>query len=176
MNYGALLLVFDRFVTVTLSALFLASSIALFMSCSGTLSIFFLFLIALSLANACDKPLSVPLLSTSIAKCPLIASKRLLPLMGTSVRLALPFPILCDLDSDMLTPFYRFLLSCNPNNLFLVTCIANLERSEPTHRRPSFSATARVVPEPQKKSATISPGLEEALIILCSSFSGFCVS
>jgi hypothetical protein len=32
------------------------------------------------------------------------------------------------------------------------------------------------VPEPQKKSATISPALEEARIILSRSLSGFCVS
>ena len=36
-------------------------------------------------------------------------------------------------------------------------------KSHPIHFRPSFSATARVVPEPQKKSATRSPALEETL-------------
>ena len=39
--------------------------------------------------------------------------------------------------------------------------MANLPRSEPIHLRPSFSATASVVPEPQKKSATMSFSLED---------------
>src|SRR5512147_338147 len=37
--------------------------------------------------------------------------------------------------------------------------------SQPIHLRPSFSATTIVVPEPQKKSATRSPSLDEAQII-----------
>ena len=41
-------------------------------------------------------------------------------------------------------------------SLFLAVCIENLPRSEVIHFRPSFSATAAVVPEPQKKSQTIS--------------------
>ena len=43
--------------------------------------------------------------------------------------------------------------------------MANLDKSHIIHRRPNFSATAPVVPEPQKKSATMSPGLEEARMI-----------
>jgi len=34
--------------------------------------------------------------------------------------------------------------------------MANLDKSEPIHRLPSFSATVKVVPEPQKKSAMFS--------------------
>jgi len=43
--------------------------------------------------------------------------------------------------------------------------MANLERSQPIQRLPGLSATANVVPAPQKKSAPISPGLDEARII-----------
>jgi hypothetical protein len=35
--------------------------------------------------------------------------------------------------------------------------MAYFDKSTPIQRLPSFSATANVVPEPQKKSATISP-------------------
>ena len=52
---------------------------------------------------------------------------------------------------------------------------ANLPRSVAIHLRPSFSATAAVVPLPQKKSATRSPSLLLALMIRSSSASGFCV-
>ena len=40
----------------------------------------------------------------------------------------------------------------------------NFPKSEPIHFLPNFSATAKVVPDPQKKSATRSPSLEDALI------------
>jgi hypothetical protein len=49
---------------------------------------------------------------------------------------------------------------------FRVVWIANLPRSVAIHLRPSFSATAAVVPEPQKKSATRSFSLLLALTIL----------
>ncbi len=39
--------------------------------------------------------------------------------------------------------------------------MAPLLVSQPIQRRPSFWATAAVVPEPVKQSTTISPGLEE---------------
>lgn len=42
---------------------------------------------------------------------------------------------------------------------FLVTMHAGLPISETIHLRPSFSATAAVVPEPEKKSATIASSL-----------------
>src|SRR5262245_42313276 len=53
---------------------------------------------------------------------------------------------------------------------------AKRPKSQPIQRRPSFSATARVVPEPQKKSATKSPSFEEALMMRSRRDSGFCVS
>ena len=43
------------------------------------------------------------------------------------------------------------------------------------HRRPSFSAIAPVVPEPQKKSATIPPGGQLASMMRRMTASGFCV-
>jgi len=51
--------------------------------------------------------------------------------------------------------------------------MANLDKSEPIHLLPNFSATAKVVPEPQKKSATMSPGLEEASMMRFNRASGF---
>jgi len=54
--------------------------------------------------------------------------------------------------------------------LIFIACFA---KSEPIHRLPSFSATANVVPEPQKKSATMSVSLEDARIILFNNLSGF---
>ena len=57
-----------------------------------------------------------------------------------------------------------------------VVWIAKRPRSQPIQRRPSFSATTSVVPDPQKKSATRSPGLLDASMIRSSSASGFCVS
>src|SRR5712691_6839893 len=62
-----------------------------------------------------------------------------------------------------------------PSRRLRVVWIAKRPRSQPIHRRPSFSATARVVPEPQKKSATKSPGLDDAVMILVKSSSVFCV-
>jgi len=50
-----------------------------------------------------------------------------------------------------------------------------LPKSAPIHLRPNFSATAKVVPEPQKKSATIESILDDAFIILSNKASGFCV-
>src|SRR3989338_2420661 len=47
--------------------------------------------------------------------------------------------------------------------------------SHPIHRRFNFSATVTVVPEPAKKSATKSFGLEDASITLSSSCSEFSV-
>ena len=44
--------------------------------------------------------------------------------------------------------------------------MAKRPRSAMIQRRPSFSATEPVVPEPQKKSATRSPSLEEALTMI----------
>jgi hypothetical protein len=44
------------------------------------------------------------------------------------------------------------------------------------HRLPSRSATAPVVPLPQKKSATKSPSFEEAFKSLFKSAVGFCVA
>jgi len=56
-----------------------------------------------------------------------------------------------------------------------VIATASGAESTASHRRPSSSATAAVVPEPQKKSATRSPGLVVASMIRRSSASGFCV-
>ena len=70
----------------------------------------------------------------------------------------------------------RLLLFSISNSLFLVVCIAYLPKSTPIHLRPNFSATAQVVPLPQKKSATKSPSLLLALIILERRFSFFCVA
>lgn len=56
-----------------------------------------------------------------------------------------------------------------------LTETATREISEPMKRRPSFIATAPVVPPPIKKSATVSQGLEEALIIRSKRASGFWV-
>ena len=50
--------------------------------------------------------------------------------------------------------------------------MANLPRSEAIHLRFSFSETAAVVPDPAKKSATISPSLDEALIMRSTNFYG----
>ena len=60
-------------------------------------------------------------------------------------------------------------------SLLLVTCMAVLDKSEVIQRLPSFSATAAVVPEPQKKSTTREPSLEEALIMRSRRASGFWV-
>ena len=45
--------------------------------------------------------------------------------------------------------------------------------SVPSHFLLCLLATNKVVPEPQKKSATTSPSFVEAKIILSSNFSGF---
>ena len=55
----------------------------------------------------------------------------------------------------------------------LDTSTASLDLSASIHCLPSFCATTPVVPDPQKKSATVSPGLVEEAIILSSSNSGF---
>jgi hypothetical protein len=52
----------------------------------------------------------------------------------------------------------------------------NLPKSVAIHFRPSFSATAAVVPLPQKKSATRSPSLLLAEMIRSNNPSGFCVA
>lgn len=57
-----------------------------------------------------------------------------------------------------------------------VVWMPNLPKSVAIHLRPSFSATAAVVPLPQKKSATRSPSLLEALRMRSMSVSGFCVA
>ena len=49
--------------------------------------------------------------------------------------------------------------------------MANLPRSGTIHLRPSFSATAAVVPEPQKKSATRSPSLDDVLMMRLALYS-----
>ena len=51
--------------------------------------------------------------------------------------------------------------------------MAYLDKSQPIQRLPNFSATAKVVSEPQKKSATMSPELEEARMIRLKRASGF---
>ena len=48
-------------------------------------------------------------------------------------------------------------------------------KSQVIQRLPNFSATTILVPEPPKKSITISPSLVEDLIILDNNSSGFCV-
>ena len=53
--------------------------------------------------------------------------------------------------------------------------MANFPKSQPIHFLFNFSATANVVPLPQKKSATKSFSLVEESIILSNKFSGFCV-
>ena len=47
--------------------------------------------------------------------------------------------------------------------------------SMPIHRRPRRSATATVVPQPQKGSSTTSPSLLEEAMMRSSRASGFCV-
>jgi len=47
--------------------------------------------------------------------------------------------------------------------------------SMPIHLRLGLSATATVVPQPQKGSRTKSPSFDDALIILSRRASGFCV-
>ena len=66
-------------------------------------------------------------------------------------------------------PFVISNLKSQPVSLFLVTFIANEEESQPIHCLRNVLATASVVPEPQKKSAIRSPGLENFPIILSSS-------
>ena len=66
-------------------------------------------------------------------------------------------------------PFVISNLKSQPVSLFLVTFIANDEESHPIHCLRNVLATASVVPEPQKKSAIRSPGLENFPIILSSS-------
>src|SRR5215510_2165794 len=62
-----------------------------------------------------------------------------------------------------------------PSRRLRVVWMAKRPRSQPIHRRPSFSATVRVVPEPQKKSATKYPGLDDAVMIFAKISSVFCV-
>ena len=64
-------------------------------------------------------------------------------------------------------------LPLHADHAFAVVWMANLPRSVAIHLRPNFSATAAVVPEPQKKSAIRSPSLEEALMIRSRRASGF---
>src|SRR5258708_1142492 len=54
--------------------------------------------------------------------------------------------------------------------------MAKRPKSQATHCLPSFSATAAVVPLPQKQSRMRSPSLEDALIIRSSRASGFWVA
>ena len=76
--------------------------------------------------------------------------------------------------SNALQSFHSvFNLLCTPIIRLRVVCIPNFPISAPIHLRPSFSATASVVPDPQKKSATRSQGLEDAFITLSSNNSGF---
>lgn len=58
---------------------------------------------------------------------------------------------------------------------FLLSPDYGFPQSIPTHRRPSFSATARVVPDPAKASRTRSPGLDADRMIRFRSSSGFSV-
>ena len=60
-------------------------------------------------------------------------------------------------------------------NLFLHILIAFGLLSTPIHFLFTFSAADIVVPDPQKKSATIFPSLDDAKIILFNNFSGFSV-
>src|SRR5260370_38683324 len=53
--------------------------------------------------------------------------------------------------------------------------MAKRPKSQAIHRLPSFSATAAVVPLPQKQSRTRSPSFEDALITRSRSVSGFWV-
>jgi hypothetical protein len=64
---------------------------------------------------------------------------------------------------------------CTPISLLRAVWIANLPKSVAIHFLPSFSATAAVVPLPEKKSAIKSPSLEEALMIRSNRASGFWV-
>ena len=66
--------------------------------------------------------------------------------------------------SDLLLVIFALTLS----GIFFV-----LGAYKASSRRTSFSAAARAVPDPAKKSITISPSLEDALIILSSNASGF---
>jgi len=50
---------------------------------------------------------------------------------------------------------------------------AGFPKSDIIHFLPNFSATAPVVPEPAKKSATIPFSGQEVSIILFNNFSGF---
>ena len=56
-----------------------------------------------------------------------------------------------------------------------VVCTENLPKSEVIHLRPSLSATDTVVPDPQKKSAIMSPLFDDASITRSNNDSGFCV-
>ncbi len=58
---------------------------------------------------------------------------------------------------------------------FAITVQAVGETSMPMYLRPSFCATAIAVPQPQKGSRTMSPGLLDALIMRSRRASGFCV-
>ena len=58
---------------------------------------------------------------------------------------------------------------------FLKAVIASLLLSTPMYLLFKRLAAVRVTPQPQKKSATISPSLVAVLIILFKSFKGFCV-
>lgn len=54
--------------------------------------------------------------------------------------------------------------------------MANLPRSQAIHFLSSFSETAGVVPEPEKKSATRSSLFEETFTIFSIKAIGFCVA
>ncbi len=61
------------------------------------------------------------------------------------------------------------------SSLLRSTSSATGEASIATHRRPSRAATAAVVPLPQNRSSTRSPGLLEDNTMRSSSASGFWV-
>ncbi len=67
------------------------------------------------------------------------------------------------------------LTACPPNSLFLVISTAAGETSAAIQCLFICLATNAVVPDPQKKSATVSPSSVDAAIILRSSASGFWV-
>ncbi len=60
-----------------------------------------------------------------------------------------------------------------PSRRLRVVWMAKRPRSQAIQRRLSFSATAAVVPEPQKQSSTRSPSLEDAFRILSIRASAF---
>ena len=69
----------------------------------------------------------------------------------------------------------RFLRGYGEETLSRVNATALSEMSDAIHRRSSRCATAGVVPLPQKKSPTTSPGSVNASTKTRSNASGFCV-